>query len=142
MAPCTLHWCPTRLRALLLPLYTHILAKGRSSMPAVSVRLCSVYPISVRSYPLNLFSLRSCPLQYFRSEIVYFAHNLEEPMDNLLSFSPYITKLTALMQVLLFNIRRMWLFLSTETTQVLVESLVILKLNYNMTQTSLPLCTI
>ncbi|KAK3570111.1 hypothetical protein QTP86_011319 [Hemibagrus guttatus] len=53
------------------------------------------------------------------------AHNLGVTMDNQLSFSSHVTNVTRSCRFLLYNIRRIRPFLSTQATQVLVQSLVI-----------------
>ncbi|KAK3556109.1 hypothetical protein QTP70_005553 [Hemibagrus guttatus] len=58
------------------------------------------------------------------------AHNLGVTMDNQLSFSSHVTNVTRACRFLLYNIRRMRPFLSTQATQVLVQSLVISRLDY------------
>ncbi|MCJ8746474.1 hypothetical protein PDJAM_G00142290 [Pangasius djambal] len=58
------------------------------------------------------------------------ARNLGVTMDNQLSFSSHIANLTRSCRFLLYNIRRIRPFLSTEATQVLVQSLVISRLDY------------
>ncbi|KAK3557743.1 hypothetical protein QTP86_000303 [Hemibagrus guttatus] len=56
------------------------------------------------------------------------ARNLGVTMDNQLSFSSHVTNVTR--SFLLYNIRRIRPFLSTQATQVLVRSLVISRLDY------------
>ncbi|KAK3543843.1 hypothetical protein QTP70_030072 [Hemibagrus guttatus] len=51
-------------------------------------------------------------------------------MDNQLSFSSHVTNVTRSCRFLLYNIRRIRPFLSTQATQVLVQSLVISRLDY------------
>ncbi|KAK3508631.1 hypothetical protein QTP70_000917 [Hemibagrus guttatus] len=58
------------------------------------------------------------------------AHNLGVTMDNQLSFSSHVTNVTRSCRFLLYNIRRIRPFLSTQATQVLVQSLVISRLDY------------
>ncbi|KAK3524872.1 hypothetical protein QTP86_010603 [Hemibagrus guttatus] len=58
------------------------------------------------------------------------ARNLGVTMDNQLSFSSHVTNVTRSCQCLLYNIRRIRPFLSTQATQVLVQSLVISTLDY------------
>ncbi|KAK3524620.1 hypothetical protein QTP70_030925, partial [Hemibagrus guttatus] len=53
------------------------------------------------------------------------AHNLGVTMDNQLSFSSHVTNVTCSCRFLLYNIRRIRPFLSTQVAQVLVQSLVI-----------------
>ncbi|KAK3506375.1 hypothetical protein QTP70_002306 [Hemibagrus guttatus] len=68
------------------------------------------------------------------------AHNLGVTMDNQLSFSSHVTNVTHSCQFILYNIRRIRPFLSTQATQVLVQSLVILRLDYcNSLLAGLPL---
>ncbi|KAK3546958.1 hypothetical protein QTP86_005538 [Hemibagrus guttatus] len=68
------------------------------------------------------------------------AHNLGVTMDNQLSFSSHVTNVTRSCRFLLYNIRRILPFLSTQTTQVLVQSLVISRLDYcNSLLAGLPL---
>ncbi|KAK3560574.1 hypothetical protein QTP86_010913 [Hemibagrus guttatus] len=68
------------------------------------------------------------------------AHNLGVTMDNQLSFSSHVTNVTRSCRFLLYNIRRIWPFLSTQATQVLVQSLVISRLDYcNSLLAGLPL---
>ncbi|KAK3517526.1 hypothetical protein QTP70_012612 [Hemibagrus guttatus] len=58
------------------------------------------------------------------------ACNLGVTMDNQLSFSSHVTNVTHSCRFLLYNIRRIRPFLSTQATQVLVQSLVISRLDY------------
>ncbi|KAK3545153.1 hypothetical protein QTP70_001667 [Hemibagrus guttatus] len=68
------------------------------------------------------------------------ARNLGVTMDNQLSFSSHVTNVTRSCRFLLYNIRRIRPFLSTQATQVLVQSLVILRLDYcNSLLAGLPL---
>ncbi|KAK3572751.1 hypothetical protein QTP86_007041 [Hemibagrus guttatus] len=68
------------------------------------------------------------------------ARNLGVTMDNQLSFSSHVTNVTRSCRFLLYNIRRIRPFLSTQATQVLVQSLVILTLDYcNSLLAGLPL---
>ncbi|KAK3513671.1 hypothetical protein QTP70_028792, partial [Hemibagrus guttatus] len=68
------------------------------------------------------------------------ARNLGVTMDNQLSFSSHVTNVTRSCQFLLYNIRRIRPFLSTQATQVLVQSLVISRLDYcNSLLAGLPL---
>ncbi|KAK3544604.1 hypothetical protein QTP86_017634, partial [Hemibagrus guttatus] len=68
------------------------------------------------------------------------ARNLGVTMDNQLSFSSHVTNVTRSCRFLLYNIRRIWPFLSTQATQVLVQSLVISRLDYcNSLLAGLPL---
>ncbi|KAK3553718.1 hypothetical protein QTP70_007565 [Hemibagrus guttatus] len=68
------------------------------------------------------------------------ARNLVVTMDNQLSFSSHVTNVTRSCRFLLYNIRRIRPFLSTQATQVLVQSLVILRLDYcNSLLAGLPL---
>ncbi|KAK3545265.1 hypothetical protein QTP70_002782 [Hemibagrus guttatus] len=68
------------------------------------------------------------------------AHNLGVTMDNQLSFSSHVTNVTGSCPFLLYNIRRIQPFLSTQATQVLVQSLVISRLDYcNSLLAGLPL---
>ncbi|KAK3569886.1 hypothetical protein QTP86_006751 [Hemibagrus guttatus] len=68
------------------------------------------------------------------------AHNLGVTMDNQLSFSSHVTNVTRSCRFLLYNIRRIRPFLSTQATQVLVQSLVISRLDYcNSLLADLPL---
>ncbi|KAK3517157.1 hypothetical protein QTP86_005119 [Hemibagrus guttatus] len=68
------------------------------------------------------------------------AHNLGVTMDNQLSFSSHVTNVTRSCRFLLCNIRRIRPFLSTQATQVLVQSLVISRLDYcNSLLAGLPL---
>ncbi|KAK3569809.1 hypothetical protein QTP86_005799 [Hemibagrus guttatus] len=68
------------------------------------------------------------------------AHNLRVTMDNQLSFSSHVTNVTRSCRFLLYNIRRIRPFLSTQATQVLVQSLVISRLDYcNFLLAGLPL---
>ncbi|KAK3562481.1 hypothetical protein QTP86_034597, partial [Hemibagrus guttatus] len=53
------------------------------------------------------------------------ARNLGVTMDNQLSFSSHVTNVTRSCRFLLYNIRRIRPFLSTQATQVLIQSLVI-----------------
>ncbi|MCJ8746228.1 hypothetical protein PDJAM_G00139370 [Pangasius djambal] len=71
------------------------------------------------------------------------ARNLVVTMDNRLSFSSHIANLTRSCRFLLYNIRRIRPFLSTQATQVLVQSLVISRLDYcNSVLAGLPLSAI
>ncbi|XP_053365173.1 uncharacterized protein LOC128535324, partial [Clarias gariepinus] len=71
------------------------------------------------------------------------ARNLGVTVDNHLSFSPHIANLTRSCRFLLYNIRRIRPFLSSQATQVLVQSLVISRLDYcNSLLAGLPLSTI
>ncbi|KAK3569637.1 hypothetical protein QTP86_002663 [Hemibagrus guttatus] len=68
------------------------------------------------------------------------ARNLVVSMDNQLSFSSHVTNVTRSCRFLLYNIRRIRPFLSTQATQVLVQSLVISRLDYcNSLLAGLPL---
>ncbi|KAK3521007.1 hypothetical protein QTP86_015761, partial [Hemibagrus guttatus] len=68
------------------------------------------------------------------------ARNLGVTMDNQLSFSSHVTNVTRSCRFLLYNIRRIGPFLSTQATQVLVQSLVISRLDYcNSLLAGLPL---
>ncbi|KAK3550303.1 hypothetical protein QTP86_024284 [Hemibagrus guttatus] len=68
------------------------------------------------------------------------ARNLGVTMDNQLSFSSHVTNVTRSCRFLLYNIRRIRPFLSTQATQVLVPSLVISRLEYcNSLLAGLPL---
>ncbi|KAK3553835.1 hypothetical protein QTP70_012207 [Hemibagrus guttatus] len=68
------------------------------------------------------------------------ARNLGVTMDNQLSFSSHVTNVTRSCRFLLYNIRRIRPFLSTRVTQVLVQSLVISRLDYcNSLLAGLPL---
>ncbi|KAK3551148.1 hypothetical protein QTP70_013915, partial [Hemibagrus guttatus] len=68
------------------------------------------------------------------------ARNLGVTMDNQLSFSSHVTNVTRSCRFLLYNIRRIQPFLSTKATQVLVQSLVISRLDYcNSLLAGLPL---
>ncbi|KAK3553457.1 hypothetical protein QTP70_003500 [Hemibagrus guttatus] len=68
------------------------------------------------------------------------ARNLGVTMDNQLSFSSHVTNVTCSCWFLLYNIRRIRPFLSTQATQVLVQSLVISRLDYcNSLLAGLPL---
>ncbi|KAK3565440.1 hypothetical protein QTP86_009696 [Hemibagrus guttatus] len=68
------------------------------------------------------------------------ARNLGVTMDNQLSFSSHVANVTRSCRFLLYNIRRIRPFLSTQATQVLVQSLVILRLDYcNSLLAGLPL---
>ncbi|KAK3530982.1 hypothetical protein QTP70_007794 [Hemibagrus guttatus] len=68
------------------------------------------------------------------------ARNLGVTMDNQLSFSSHIANVTRSCWFLLYNIRRIRPFLSTQATQVLVQSLVISRLDYcNSLLAGLPL---
>ncbi|KAK3571505.1 hypothetical protein QTP86_012846 [Hemibagrus guttatus] len=58
------------------------------------------------------------------------ARNFGVTMDNQLSFSSHVTNVTCSCRFLLYNIRRIRPFLSTQATQVLVQSLVISRLDY------------
>ncbi|KAK3546357.1 hypothetical protein QTP70_025772, partial [Hemibagrus guttatus] len=71
------------------------------------------------------------------------ARNLGVTMDNRLSFSSHVANVTRSCRFLLYNIRRIQPFLSTQATQVLVQSLVISRLDYcNSLLAGLPLKTI
>ncbi|MCJ8738156.1 hypothetical protein PDJAM_G00032410 [Pangasius djambal] len=71
------------------------------------------------------------------------ARNLGVTMDTQLSFSSHIANLTRSCRFLLYNIRRIRPFLSTQATQVLVQSLVISRLDYcNSLLAGLPLSAI
>ncbi|KAK3561324.1 hypothetical protein QTP86_030626 [Hemibagrus guttatus] len=68
------------------------------------------------------------------------ARNLGVTMDNQLSFSSHVTNVTRSCRFLLYNIRRIRPFLSIQATQVLVQSLVISRLDYcNSLLAGLPL---
>ncbi|KAK3559376.1 hypothetical protein QTP86_012786 [Hemibagrus guttatus] len=68
------------------------------------------------------------------------ARNLGVTMDNQLSFSSHVTNVTRSCRFLQYNIRRIRPFLSTQSTQVLVQSLVISRLDYcNSLLAGLPL---
>ncbi|KAK3533410.1 hypothetical protein QTP70_019490, partial [Hemibagrus guttatus] len=68
------------------------------------------------------------------------ARMLGVTMDNQLSFSSHVTNVTRSCWFLLYNIRRIRPFLSTQATQVLVQSLVISRLDYcNSLLAGLPL---
>ncbi|KAK3506599.1 hypothetical protein QTP70_010866 [Hemibagrus guttatus] len=68
------------------------------------------------------------------------ARNLGVTMDNQLSFSSHVTNVTRSCRFLLYNIRRIRPCLSTQATQVLVQSLVISRLDYcNSLLAGLPL---
>ncbi|KAK3514260.1 hypothetical protein QTP70_012098 [Hemibagrus guttatus] len=68
------------------------------------------------------------------------ACNLGVIVDNQLSFSSHVTNVTRSCRFLLYNIRRIRPFLSTQATQVLVQSLVISRLDYcNSLLAGLPL---
>ncbi|KAK3520049.1 hypothetical protein QTP70_011969 [Hemibagrus guttatus] len=68
------------------------------------------------------------------------ARNLGITMDNQLSFSSHVTNVTCSCQFLLYSIRRIRPFLSTQAIQVLVQSLVISRLDYcNSLLAGLPL---
>ncbi|KAK3544722.1 hypothetical protein QTP86_026121, partial [Hemibagrus guttatus] len=68
------------------------------------------------------------------------ARNLGVTMDNQLSFSSHVTNVTRSCRFLLYNIRRIRPFLSTQATQVLVQSLVISRVDYcNSLLAGLPL---
>ncbi|KAK3528338.1 hypothetical protein QTP86_033192 [Hemibagrus guttatus] len=68
------------------------------------------------------------------------ARNLGVTMDNQLSFSSHVTNVTCSCRFLLYNIRRIRPFLSTQATQMLVQSLVISRLDYcNSLLSGLPL---
>ncbi|KAK3522577.1 hypothetical protein QTP86_024997 [Hemibagrus guttatus] len=68
------------------------------------------------------------------------ARNLGVTMDNQLSFSSHVTNVTRSCRFLLYNIRRIRPFISTQATQVLVQSLVISRLDYcNSLLAGLPL---
>ncbi|KAK3563007.1 hypothetical protein QTP86_013277 [Hemibagrus guttatus] len=58
------------------------------------------------------------------------ARNLGVTMDNQLSFSSHVTDVTRSCWFPLYNIRRIRPFLSTQATQMLVQSLVISRLDY------------
>ncbi|KAI4892629.1 hypothetical protein NFI96_034103 [Prochilodus magdalenae] len=71
------------------------------------------------------------------------ARSLGVILDSQLSLSAHITNLTRSCRFLLYNIRRIRPFLSQETTQLLVQSLVISRLDYcNSLLASLPLWAI
>uniref|UniRef100_A0AAY4ENN7 Reverse transcriptase domain-containing protein n=1 Tax=Denticeps clupeoides TaxID=299321 RepID=A0AAY4ENN7_9TELE len=71
------------------------------------------------------------------------ARNLGVTIDNQLSFSTHISNLSRSCRFLLYNIRRIRPYLSTQATQLLVQSLVISRLDYcNSLLAGLPLCTI
>ncbi|XP_028821249.1 uncharacterized protein LOC114772546, partial [Denticeps clupeoides] len=71
------------------------------------------------------------------------ARNLCVTIDNQLSFSTHISNLSCSCRFLLYNIRRIRPYLSTQSTQLLVQSLVISRLDYcNSLLAGLPLCTI
>ncbi|KAK3568495.1 hypothetical protein QTP86_008640 [Hemibagrus guttatus] len=71
------------------------------------------------------------------------AHNLGVITVNQLSFSFHVANVTRSYRFLLYNIRRIQPFLSTQATQVLVQSLVISRLDYcNSLLAGLPLNTI
>ncbi|KAK3532388.1 hypothetical protein QTP86_016704 [Hemibagrus guttatus] len=57
------------------------------------------------------------------------ARNLGVTMDNQLFFSSHVTNVPRSCRFLLYNIGRIWPFLSTQATQVLVQSLVISRLD-------------
>ncbi|KAK3533230.1 hypothetical protein QTP70_013667 [Hemibagrus guttatus] len=68
------------------------------------------------------------------------ARNLGVTMDNQLSFSSHVANVTRSCRFLLYNIRRIRPFLSTQATKVLVQSLVISRLDYcNSLLAGLPL---
>ncbi|KAK3528895.1 hypothetical protein QTP70_012072 [Hemibagrus guttatus] len=68
------------------------------------------------------------------------ARNLGVTMDNQLSFSSHVTNVTLSCRFLLYKIRRIQPFLFTQATQVLVQSLVISRLDYcNSLLAGLPL---
>ncbi|KAK3528885.1 hypothetical protein QTP70_012078 [Hemibagrus guttatus] len=68
------------------------------------------------------------------------ARNLGVTMDNQLSFSSHVTNVARSCWFLLYNIRRIRPFLSTQATQMLVQSLVISRLDYcNSLLAGLPL---
>ncbi|KAK3549855.1 hypothetical protein QTP86_015276, partial [Hemibagrus guttatus] len=68
------------------------------------------------------------------------ARNLGVTMDNQLSFSSHVTNVTRSCRFLLYSIIRIQPFLSTQATQVLVQSLVISRLDYcNSLLAGLPL---
>ncbi|XP_076836631.1 uncharacterized protein LOC143482216 isoform X1 [Brachyhypopomus gauderio] len=68
------------------------------------------------------------------------ARNLGVTLDDQLSFSAHITNLTRSCRYFLYNIRRIRPFLSQEASQVLVQSLVISRLDYcNSLLAGLPL---
>ncbi|KAK3517719.1 hypothetical protein QTP70_016392, partial [Hemibagrus guttatus] len=68
------------------------------------------------------------------------ACNLGVTMDNQLSFSSHVTNVTRSCWFLLYNIRRIRPFLSTQAIQVLVQSLIISRLDYcNSLLAGLPL---
>ncbi|KAK1798200.1 hypothetical protein P4O66_000693 [Electrophorus voltai] len=68
------------------------------------------------------------------------AHSLGVTLDNQLSFSTHVSNLTWSCRFLLYNIQRIRLSLSQEATQMLVQSLVISKLdNCNSLLAGLPL---
>ncbi|XP_051791037.1 uncharacterized protein LOC127529889, partial [Erpetoichthys calabaricus] len=58
------------------------------------------------------------------------ARSLGVTLDEELSFSPHISDLSRSCRYLLYNIRRIRPFLTTEATQLLVQTLVISKLDY------------
>ncbi|KAI5093824.1 hypothetical protein C0J45_15548, partial [Silurus meridionalis] len=58
------------------------------------------------------------------------ARNLGVTMDNELSFIPHVANVTCSCRFLLYNVRRIRPFLSTQAAQVLVQSLVISRLDY------------
>uniref|UniRef100_A0AAY4D7U5 Reverse transcriptase domain-containing protein n=1 Tax=Denticeps clupeoides TaxID=299321 RepID=A0AAY4D7U5_9TELE len=71
------------------------------------------------------------------------ARNLGVTTDNQLSFSTHISNLSRSCRFLLYNIRRIRPYQSTQATQLLVQSLVISRLDYcNYLLAGLPLCTI
>ncbi|XP_062859432.1 uncharacterized protein LOC134321553 [Trichomycterus rosablanca] len=64
-------------------------------------------------------------------------------LDNQLTFSPYIANMTRSCRFLLYNIRKIRPFLSREATQILVQSLVISRLDYcNSLLAGAPMATI
>ncbi|KAK3537963.1 hypothetical protein QTP70_024793 [Hemibagrus guttatus] len=66
------------------------------------------------------------------------ACNLGVTMDNQLPFSSHVTNVTRSCRFLLYNIRRIQPFLSTQATQVFVQSLVISRLDYQCTNVPAP----
>ncbi|KAI5104696.1 hypothetical protein C0J45_6322, partial [Silurus meridionalis] len=68
------------------------------------------------------------------------ARNLGVTMDNELSFFPHVANVAHSCRFLFYNIRRICSFLSTQAAQVLVQSFVILRLDYcNSLLAGLPL---
>ncbi|KAI5629424.1 hypothetical protein C0J50_2356 [Silurus asotus] len=68
------------------------------------------------------------------------ARNLEVTMDNELSFFPHVANVAGYCRFLLYNIRRIQPFLSIQAAQLLVQSLVISRLDYwNSLLAGLPL---